>query len=160
MTLEELQKRVRVLQDIEEIKKMHRNYIFCLSNLQWEEMIDCFAEIATVEIAVHGVLGEYDIGKGKEQIAKILRDVIGKRALEIRPKGGHILIQPIITVEGDTAIGQWMMSRYIYDLNTSGGLVPQLSRGLYDCEYVREGGKWKFSYLKWTQPWPESESKP
>ena len=149
MTQEELEKKVRRLQDIEEIKTMHRNYIFCLSNSQWEEVIDCFAENATIEIRTFGAW------KGKEQIARKIRDVIARRYREVSPKGGHVLIQPVITVEGDTAKGHWIMSHFVYELTVPARPVPQLARGRYECEYVREGGKWKFSYLKWITPWPE-----
>lgn len=149
MNLEELEKRVGVLRDVEEIKKMHRNYIFCLNNCLWDKMADYFAENAVAHLAPD------EPRKGKEEIAILLRDVIGKRALNIRPKGGQILIQPIIDIGGETAKGHWLMSRFIYDPDAQGKPVPHLSRGRYDCEYVKVNGKWKFSYLRWRRPWPE-----
>ena len=42
MTLEELEKKVRALDDIEEIKNLHREYIFWLNNRQFKEMIRLF----------------------------------------------------------------------------------------------------------------------
>jgi hypothetical protein len=47
MTLEELEKRVKVLEDIEAIKQLHVNYVYLLCNLQWDDMVECFAEGAT-----------------------------------------------------------------------------------------------------------------
>ena len=39
MNLEELKRKVKVLEDIEAIKNMHRDYIFWLRNSQFDEMI-------------------------------------------------------------------------------------------------------------------------
>jgi len=36
MTLAELEKRVRVLEDIEEIKQLHYDYIYALNARKWE----------------------------------------------------------------------------------------------------------------------------
>ena len=47
---EELGKRVKVLEDIEAIKKMHINYVYLLCNQQWDDMLECFAEDATMEL--------------------------------------------------------------------------------------------------------------
>ena len=55
MTLDELVKRVQILEDIEEIKKLHTNYIYWLCKLQWDNMLDCFAEDATLELMDQGV---------------------------------------------------------------------------------------------------------
>lgn len=54
MTLEELEKRVKVLEDIEAIKQLHINYVYLLCNLQWEDMLECFAEDATLELLDQG----------------------------------------------------------------------------------------------------------
>ncbi|MFC1532675.1 nuclear transport factor 2 family protein [Thermodesulfobacteriota bacterium] len=155
MTLEELKKRVKVLQDIEEIKKMHRDYIFWLSEQNWDDMTECFAENAIIKIGVHGAQDDNDEAKGKKEINRIFKDVIGKRALEVKPKGGHILLQPVITVEGDRAKGHWDMNRFVYNPDAHGGPAPEMGPGRYDCEYIREGGKWKISNLKWIHPFPK-----
>ena len=47
MALEELEKRLRVLEDIEAIKQLHRKYVFCLSSRAWDDLLDCFADDAT-----------------------------------------------------------------------------------------------------------------
>jgi len=153
MTLKELENRVKIIQDVEEIKKMHRYYVFCLSNRQWKEMIDCFSKDAVAEI------GDQGVWRGKDRIAVLIGEVIAGRNVKVKPKGGHILINPIITVEGDTAKGDWFLSRFVYNQTAPGGPAPKLDRGRYDCEYVREDGKWKFSYLKWVCPWPEEQAK-
>jgi hypothetical protein len=170
MTLEELQKRVQILQDIEDIKKMHRRYIQCLSSYQWEEMVKFFSRDAVVKIA------RDEAHNGKEGVGELIKNVIGKRVSPMRPKGGHLLIQPIIQVEGDTARGQWLLNRYVaqdtakrhwFLVNqyypypqTIPAPSPECSMGRYEAEYVREDGEWKFRNLVWTMPWPEPQSKP
>jgi hypothetical protein len=149
VTLEELEKRVRVLEDIEEIKQLHRNYIFWLSNTQLEEILGCFAEKATVKIGAHEEV------HGKPAYARQLSGILGG----MRPKGGHMLVQPVVTVDGDRAQGYWIMNRFFYhDFAEPDGPKLKWLEGRYDCEYVREGGKWKFSLLKWTSPWPVKDT--
>jgi hypothetical protein len=59
---------------------------------------------------------------------------------------------PVITVDGDHAKGHWML--YIFIADPATGVVSRFLQGRYDCEYTRENGKWKFSKLVWTNPWP------
>jgi hypothetical protein len=136
MTLEEMEKRLRALEDLEEIKKLHRKYISYLDNLQFEKALDLFSENATVEVRDSGV------HKGKKEIAEIYLGVLAKRT---KRKDGHLVGQPDITVEGDTAKGHWIV--YILFSEPS----VQWVQGRNDCEYVKEDGKWKFSKLKFTR---------
>ncbi|MFC1533731.1 nuclear transport factor 2 family protein [Thermodesulfobacteriota bacterium] len=149
--LEGLEKRVKAIEEMEEIKKLHRDYVYRLSNHQWEEMIDCFAEDATAEMPKH------EEKKGKKAIADSFRnDILQEEAFQ---KGGHMLIQPVITVDGESAKGYWTMYRFSYDFQSPAGEHVQLFgpelQGKYDCEYVKEDGKWKFGKMKFTRPWPE-----
>jgi hypothetical protein len=165
MTLEELEKRVRNLRDIEEIKDLFRNYILWLTNKEWDNIIDCFAENAVAEIGTRGALS------GKPEIARLFKDVMAKRDT---PGGGHMLIHPVITVDGDKARGYWTMLHFFieraftvneadladmakFDFTAPPGKELKWLQGRYDCEYVREGGKWKISSLKWVRPWPEQD---
>jgi hypothetical protein len=54
MTLEQMEKRLRALEDLEEIKKLHRKYISCLDNLQFDKALDLFTEDAIAEIRDSG----------------------------------------------------------------------------------------------------------
>ena len=40
MTLEELEKRVKAIEDTEEVKKLHCRYINCLNFTKWDELMD------------------------------------------------------------------------------------------------------------------------
>jgi len=70
MTLEELEKRVRALEDAEEIKTLHREYLFYIQNLEIEKALDCFAENIITDVANYGII------KGKEAVGKFFRETI------------------------------------------------------------------------------------
>jgi ketosteroid isomerase-like protein len=140
MTLEELEKRIGTLEDIEAIKEMHRKYVYGLICQQWDDMVECFTEDATAAIA------EHEPRRGKTEIAKLLKDVIAK---QVSWDWGHFVTQPVISVEGDKARGHWILYLFFPE--------PEVKwlQARYDCEYVKMDGKWKFSDLKFKAPWPE-----
>ena len=49
-TLEEIKKRLRVVEDIEEIKQLQYRYLNCVMFAKWDEIMDCFAEDAFVYV--------------------------------------------------------------------------------------------------------------
>jgi hypothetical protein len=65
-------------------------------------------------------------------------------------KQGHFTGQGVISVEGDRAKGHWMFYRFLPP-----PLPERWIQGRYDCEYVKEDGQWKFSFMKLTRPWPD-----
>jgi ketosteroid isomerase-like protein len=149
--LEGLEKRVQALEELEAIKKLHRDYVYWMSNHQWEEAINCFAEDAVT------IMPNMDEQKGKKAIEESFKNRISEQ--EAFQKGGHMLIQPVISVDGDRATGYWTMYRFTYDFQSSAGEIvhlfgPEL-QGKFDCEYVKENGKWKFGRMKYIRPWPE-----
>ena len=147
MTLDQMLKDVKALEDVEAIKNMHNEYIIYLRNNQFEEMIDCFADNAVLEIRNFGPR------KGKEEIAELFRGHIAR----VKIPRGHSLVQPVINVEGDTATGHWALYHFNYDYTKPAGegCFTDWEQGFYDCKYVRVNGQWKFSYLKFICPWPE-----
>jgi hypothetical protein len=142
MTLEELDKRLRTLEDIESIKTLHREYLFYISNLEIENALDCFTQDITTDIA------HYGRRRGKAEVRKFFREVIRDNVFQ--SQDGHYTGQPVISAEGDKATGHWMFYRFVPGPNPK-----RFVQGRYDCEYVRENGQWKFSLLKLTRPWPE-----
>jgi ketosteroid isomerase-like protein len=144
MKIDELEKRLRTLEDIEEIKSLHREYIYYLLNSQWKEMADCFTEDAMTNIWRHGP--RY----GKTEIMKFFSTTIAGMNSG-KGRDAHFAIEPVISINGDKAKGHWMMYIFIAD-NNSG--VARYSQGRYDAEYIRDGGKWKFKSLIYTRPWP------
>jgi len=136
MNLDELEKRIRAIEDLEEIKKLHRNYISCLDNLEFEKALDFFTEDAEVEVRSSGVM------KGKENFSKIYLETLARRK---ERHDGHLVGQPVINVDGDTARGHWI----VYILFSEPAI--DWVQGRNDCEYVKINGEWKFSKLKFTR---------
>jgi ketosteroid isomerase-like protein len=138
MSLEDLEKRVRAIEDLEEIKKLHQNYINLMDNLQYEEVLDLFTEDATAEIRNLGVK------KGRKEMSEVYLGILAKNRGTIR-YDGHMAIEPDITVDGNTAKGTWL----IYMLFSKPTI--QWVQGKNECEYRKENGKWKISKLKFTR---------
>lgn len=137
-----LETRIRELEDTEAIKKLHREYLFYISNLEFDKALNCFAENIIAEVAT------YPVCHGKSAVTKFFKETIYANVLQ--SKDAHFTGQAVITVSGDTAEGHWMFYRLLAKPSTPGWV-----QGRYDCEYVRENSEWKFSVLKMKRPWPE-----
>jgi hypothetical protein len=145
--LEGLEKRVKVLEDIEEIHKLQVRYVNALTVVNWEEVVDCFAEEGLADLTSGRA-------KGKEQLNSLFREKISgmHQGLE-----GNFVVHPFITVDGEKARGSWLL--YIQFcrprplppefLALIGGETPDWMQGFYEMEYIREKGRWKISLLKW-----------
>jgi hypothetical protein len=141
--IEDLEKQLSVLQDIEAIKTLHREYVYGLIMHRWEEMGECFTDSASATIA------EIPTRHGKNEIISLLKEIIGPHlAWDL----AHWVTQPVITVRGDTASGHWLLY-----LLTPGPPV-NWKQARYDCEYVKEDGRWKFKELVFRSPWPVPQS--
>lgn len=141
MKLEELEKQLKITVDTEEIKKLHYRYINALMVNKWDDVVDCFAKNCDVDLG-----GKEDkIITGKAEISKLFRERVCKAHTG---REGLIIVHPIIEVDGDHATGKWVS--YFLHLR-SGGQDPMLHwmMGVYDCKYIRENNKWKFSLFKW-----------
>ena len=137
MSLEELEKRIQAIEDLENIKKLHQHYIDLMDNLQYKEVLDLFTEDATVEVRNWGVK------RGRKELSEIYIGILAKNRGTSRSEG-HMAVEPDITVEGNTAKGTWL----IYMLSQP---KIQWIQGRNQCEYRKEDGKWKISKLKFTR---------
>lgn len=138
MSLEDLERRIKAIEDLEEIKKLHQKYINLMDNLQYEQVLDLFTADGTSEVRNSGVK------RGKKELADIYINMLAKKRGDTR-YDGHMAIEPDITVTGDTAKGTWV----IYMLFSKPSI--QWVQGKNECEYRRENRKWKISKLKFTR---------
>ena len=159
MSLEDLEKRIGRLEDIDRIKKLHVHYVNCLTIASWPEVFDCFAETAVVDFP-------QGVARGKAEIKEIFRNVVAAMHVGLE---GNFVVHPIVEVNGDKATGSWLIyiqfahPRELPDDFSAlfGDEWPDWMSGFYEMEYIRENGEWKISLLKWRKrlisPVPLSE---
>jgi hypothetical protein len=138
--------RLKRLEDLQEIRDLHHEYLFWVNSCEWDKVIDCFTDDCSVTI------GKWGLRKGKDSLQKLFKVDIASNARPGEPRDGHFAIQPVITVSGDKAAGHWLMYIMVNDVKT--GLFSYRP-GRHDAEYARVQGKWKIQSLVWTRPWPK-----
>ena len=134
MDIKELEKRITAMEDLEEIKKMHCEYMSCHDNLQFAKALDFFTDEAEVEVRNSGVM------KGRENYSKIFLGTLSRRT---ERHDGHLVSQPVLNIDGNKAMGHWIVYMFFSKPTIEWIQVR------HDCEYVKENGKWKILKLKW-----------
>jgi ketosteroid isomerase-like protein len=137
-SIKDLGRRVQVLEDLEEIKKLHQKYINLMDNLRYEQVLELFTEDAIVEIR------NYGIRRGRKEISEVYIGILAKNRGDKR-YDGHMAVEPDIRINGNTARGSWL----IYMLFSKPSI--QWVQGMNECEYRKERGEWRISRLKFTR---------
>ena len=137
MSLEDIERRLKVMEDMEEIKRLKARYCtYCDDNYDADKLASLFVEDAVWDGGIRGR------AEGREGIREFF-----VRASSRLPFAVHMVMNPIIEVSGDTATGIW----YLFQPCTyadSDRAVWGSAR--YDEEYVRVNGVWMFKHLKLT----------
>ena len=148
--LDELENRLRVLEDIEAIRNMKMRYAaFCDDNYNPDGIAELFVEDAVWEATG---LGKFE---GREAIRKFFQD-----ASKIFTFALHYTLNPQIEVNGDTGKGKW----YVHMPCTLGDGNQAAWVAAHDEEeYVRVDGEWKFKHkiatIHFTTPFDEGWAK-
>jgi ketosteroid isomerase-like protein len=136
--VKDLQARVRVTEDINEIKAVQWTYLNALMATDWDTCANCFAEDALVDVYLH------DPGRGRENIRHWFKEELSATHSGAE---GDVCIHPLISVDGDTAKGNWLLYMMYFYRRTGQSMF--WVQGYYDNEYVRENGAWKISVMRW-----------
>jgi hypothetical protein len=134
-----LQRRVKALEDIEEIKKLTALYCtYCDGQIdgpthESEKIVPLFVEDGVLD------MGEYGSGQGREWIANHFRN-----SQQRFPFAFHRISNPIIEVNGDTATANW----HLLAMLTSTENQALWSAGLLDNDYLRTRDGWKLKRVK------------
>ena len=142
----ELEKRIRVMEDIEAIKKLKAKYFRCVDKKLWDEMEEVWVEDA---VANYGM--GIELLQGIKAIIEFLKKNLGRDSM-ISVHQGH---NPEIEITSDTtARGVWVLNDrlIIQTIATLNGWR------YYEDEYVKVNGEWKKKSTKitnileeWTQ---------
>jgi hypothetical protein len=129
-----LERRIRLLQDAEEIENLISMYGYYLDKQQWDLLTDLFVEDSTTEISQRGIY------VGKKGLRRAW-ELFGPQNIERNHLHNHIQMQPVIHVdpEGQRA---WVRSRALSQLGTFGG-AGIWGDSVYENELVKEAGVWK-----------------
>ena len=101
------EKQLQRLVDIQEIKDLHREYVYWVNNCEWDKVIDCFTEECVVNI------GRWGVRKGKSSLQKLFKEDIAHNN-QGKGRDGHFAIMPVINVDGDKAKGPHACGQQTY----------------------------------------------
>lgn len=136
-----LEERLRVLEDIEAIKKLRATYCYLVDAgvagdaSKLDELLDLFTDDARAEY------GDYGIYEGKESIRQFFKELIPA----VLSYSAHMVHNPVIEVEGDRAKGKWYFEAAC---TFSMANRATWAQGKYIEEYLKVEGIWKWKSLK------------
>ncbi|MEP7243567.1 MAG: nuclear transport factor 2 family protein [Gammaproteobacteria bacterium] len=136
--VERIERNVTEIEDENAIENLQRTYGFYADKAMWKEAADLFAADGTLEIGGRGVFA------GKARVLQYLT--------RLAPEGlthgrliNHLQLQPIVHVapDGASARGRWRFLAETGEWQKS----QAWGSGVYENEYVKEGGVWKIKSL-------------
>jgi hypothetical protein len=135
MDSNDLEKRIRVLEDIEAIKKLKARYCgVCDDDHNPDKIVTLFAEDGIWEGAGVGA------HRGHGAIRKLFEGFRDRISFS-----QHNVMNPVIDVAGDRATGVWY---FLGPFTMRKGNRAMWLGARYEDDYVRVGGEWKFGHLR------------
>jgi hypothetical protein len=143
MTQQSLEARIKMLEDIEDIKKLMFNYTYWLDYGEQEKVIDCFIDNAVMDVQVRGEVKEDENTfafkfEGKEALRNFYNIIVHEKD---RFSASHLILNPVVDVQGDRAAGRF------YLLEPTNIARAMWGHGRYDMEFVRVDDLWKISFF-------------
>jgi len=156
--VEALTRRVALLEDANEVRKLHHKYSYYLDACQFEAVVDLFAEGAELRF-LNGIY------RGKASVRRLYCDWLrnhwtgGREGIPHGLMYDHLILQDIVDVapDGRTAKGRFraLMQGGWHDSMQDPPAVPQQmwEAGIYENQYVKEDGVWKFWRFDYNMLW-------
>lgn len=130
--------RVARLEDQDAVENLQATFGFYFDKGLWNDAADLFARNGTFEYGLSGVY----VGRDRIRRAMLL---FGPQGLTQGYLNNHMMLQPVIIVapDGKTATGRWQGPVQLSEPGANGiwGV------GIYENEYIKEGGLWKLAKL-------------
>ena len=137
-TLEEQIARLTAIEDIKQLKARYCAY--CDAQYDPDGLASLF-----VEDGVWDAGAEFGRYEGREAIRNFFKGVSGTFVF-----AAHLVLNPIITVTGTTATGQWRLIMPCTAKNDAGKPEARWLLATYDEQYVERDGRWLFQVLRVT----------
>jgi hypothetical protein len=148
-TLEELEARVRALEELEAIRQLKYRYFRALDLKRWDELADCFTADATVSYGA----GRYSF-QGRDAILGFLRGALSAERGTVGLHHGH---HPEIVLTGPgSARGTWALHNYLLNEREHRGVRMAC---VYEDRYVKEGGTWRIAHTGYVPVFHEEWSR-
>jgi SnoaL-like domain len=129
---------VQRLADLDQIENLQRIYGFYVDKGQWSQAAALFS--ADAQFGIHG----RGIYRGPARILEYLR-AVGPEGLQPGRLYDQMQLQPIthVAADGTSARGRW----HWFAQQARQGQFHEWATGVYENEYVKEGGTWKIRRL-------------
>lgn len=130
---------VQQLADQNDIEDLQRIYGFYIDKSQWAQAVSLFTDDAQFEIAGVGLF------RGKASIAAYFA-ALGPDGKLDGKLYDNMQLQPIVHVsaDGQSAQGRW----HLFAQRAIAGVEHEWGTGIYENDYVRQGGVWKIRHLR------------
>jgi hypothetical protein len=128
--------RVARLEDQDAVENLQATFGFYFDKGLWGDAADLFARNGSFEYGLSGVY------VGQERIRRAML-LFGPEGLAQGYLNNHMQLQPVIIVasDGRTATGRWQGPMQLSEPGANG----VWGVGIYENEYVKEGGVWKIA---------------
>jgi hypothetical protein len=148
--LKALEKKVSLLDDVNEVKRLQRAYSYYVQHMMRDEIADCFAD--SPEVTLHWLEGTW---RGKKGVNRYFG--VGTDRPEPPPGFLH-QVMPIAGVvdvdpDGKRAKGRWYsFGGVAIPRQEDGKFNCSIVGGLYEIEYIKQNGAWKMLKVDWIIP--------
>lgn len=144
--LQRLEHRLGLVEDRDEIERLQYQYGFYLDNRMWREIVDLFCDDdPSIEI---GRRGSY---VGKPRMQRFFTEVLGGGRWGLLKDEiiNHIQLQMVTTVADDRQTARTRSRALVQGNSPPGTGKMMLSEGIYENDYVKDGGAWKIKRIWW-----------
>ncbi len=139
----ELEKRIEKLEDIEAIKQLKNKYCRLADAAiggdaaKWDELLSHFTENVTAEFAG---MGQFE---GRDSVGQVFKETVP----QVLSYTSHMVLNPIIEVDGETAKGSWY---FFVPCTVAGVNKAAWAQGIYEDEFIKIDGRWMWKHLSST----------
>jgi hypothetical protein len=129
-------------ESVRAVKRLQETYAQYSQFGLWTDMAALFADNAQLSYGK-------DNAQGRHAIEKYFLTAFGEGTHGLKPGGLHtqMVLRPLVNVaaDGQSAKGRW----WEFSMTGQYGVKAEWAGGIFENEYVREGGVWKISRLRY-----------